>query len=419
MSVPLRCLVIDPESSGLDLVAALRERGADVRTYEQRRPFVLTGASDESRPEDALIRFGERCRPDHVLAGSESSVSAAEWLADHLDVPGSPLRSAFPRRNKDAMMQRVRRVGLAHVSSLAVASLDELRQRRAEVAFPAFVKPAASAGSDRCRAVEHWGELEQAVQAVLTSEPIMGIGNETAVVQDFIDGPQFFVNAVTVAGRHLVTDVFGYRLRVVDGAPQLFAGRSDAVDAPEVRATVEYVLRCLDALEVREGASHTEVRVGRSGPVLIELNARLMGPMQPAAVFLAAQGYSQATVWAVALTAGPEEAHRLLRGGDVTCCIGWYLLTAPRSGLLRSIDRALLGSVPCFAGAYGLPSVGTRIITDNRVTTADLGIVYLTHPNARAVEAGLEVLARHEAAGVIVDIDPCAPGADGHILQGC
>ena len=419
MTVPIRCLVIDPESSGLDLVRALRERGVDVRTYRQERPLVVTGEHTAERPEVALIRAGELHRPDHVLAGSESSVSAAEWLADHLGVPGSPLSSAFARRNKDGMMQRVRRAGLAHVRSIEVGSVDELRGRHSDVRFPAFVKPAASAGSDRCRAVASWTELEGAVAAVLTSDPLMGVGNEAAVVQDFIDGPQYFVNAVTVAGEHLVTDVFDYRLRVVDGAPQLYAGRSYDLRDPEVAEIVDYVLRCLDALDVQEGASHTEIRVGDRGPVLIELNARLMGPMQPSEVYVAAQGFSQAMVWAAAVTGGMDDARRLVEDREHQARIGWFLLTPSRPGVLRHVDHGLIESVPAFAGSHGVPCPGTPVDTENRVTTADLGIVYLVHHDPHRIDAGLEVLTRHEADDALVKIDPCASGTSRDNLQGC
>lgn len=419
MTSSVRCLVVDPESSGLDLVAALRARGVDVHTYDQVHPFVLDAADSTSRPEDGLIRVGEACRPTHVLAGSESSVSAAEWLAHHLGLPGSPLSSAFSRRNKDGMMQRVRRAGLAHVRSMAVSSVDEVRQRAAEVRFPAFVKPAASAGSDRCRAVASWSELERAVEAVLTSDPIMGVGNEAAVVQDFIDGPQFFVNAVTVAGEHVVTDVFDYRLRVVEGAPQLYAGRSHRLRAPEVTEIVGYVLRCLDALEVKEGASHTEVRLSGRGPVLIELNARLMGPMQPSDVYVTAQGFSQAMVWAAAVTDGVDAARRLVGERVHHDCIGWFLLSASCSGVLRGVDRGLIEALPTFAGLHGVPRLGELIVTENRVTTADLGMVYLVDRDARRVEADLEALTQYEADGALLEIEPCAPGTSRDNLQGC
>lgn len=402
MTVPLRCLVIDPESAGLDLVRALRERGAEVFVRDQRTPLLLEKEGSTSTPDVDLVEFAEQVRPDHVLAGSESSVSAAEWISDHLGTPASPLRSAHARRDKNGMVQAVRAAGLACMHSLAVESVDGLRLRRSEVSFPAFVKPAASAGSDRCRAVDSWEELESAVLDVLQCEPIMGIGNESVVVQDFVDGPQFFVNAVTVAGQHIVTDVFDYRLRVVDGSPHLFAGRSYALDDPFVEPLVEYVTACLDALDVREGASHTEIRVSSTGPVLIEVNARLMGPMQPAEVFVPAQGYSQATLWATALVEGAGAARDLVEAPRPRACVGWYLLSAVRSGVVDAVDASRIEGLPSFRAVHGLPEVGADVVVTNRTTTADLGIVHLVDASVQRVEDDLLALGRLEEDGRVI-----------------
>lgn len=406
MSQPrLRVLVIDPESSGADLLSALNERGAECTTYWQDDVFVRKTSAEATRPEDRLLALARATDFDAVVAASESAVSAAEVVAEMLDLPTNDPALTFARRDKAGMMDAVARAGLPVPASHRVSGREEVAALAESMQLPVVVKPTASAGSDACLIAQAWQEVSDHVARTLSGVSILGVGHTALAVQEYIDGPQYFVNTVSMSGRHLVTEVYSCSFREVDGAPHLVSGRSFERDDDRVRDVVEYTLRCLDALSVRHGAGHTEVRVGASGPVLIEFNGRLMGPTQPVHFFQEAQGYSQATVYATALTEGFDAAERLVEQGRTPVTLAYHLLTAPREGRFLRYEMDALAGLLSFRRLHNRATPGSVVTLANRVTTADLGIVFLAHPDEDVVEADLSSLAAAELDGRIVTME--------------
>lgn len=90
--------------------------------------------------------------------------------------------------------------------------------------------------------------------------------------------------------------VWKYDKRLCNGSPVVYFGlRLLAIDSePGIHAMVQYIFGVLDALGIRNGAVHSEVKTEERGPVLIEANCRLHGgegtwaPMAEACL-----GYSQ------------------------------------------------------------------------------------------------------------------------------
>jgi hypothetical protein len=56
---------------------------------------------------------------------------------------------------------------------------------------------------------------------------------------------------------------------------------------------MSYILRVLDVLEIRDGAAHAEVRMTSSGPALVEIAARAMGPAGSTTAIAAGTGHDQ------------------------------------------------------------------------------------------------------------------------------
>lgn len=404
--MPQHVLILDPESAGADLVRELQKRNVAVVSWWQSVPFVLDDPSSDTAPDADLVRLVDSNEFDFIVAGSESGVSAAEWLAARRGLPASDPAFIHHRRDKDAMVARIREAGLRASRSHLVADDQELDIAVADVGLPAVVKPSSSAGSDLVRVTRTLEETRSATAEILRSTSIMKNHNRGAVVQEYLDGPQFHVNTVIVDGEHWVTEVYSNLFRDVDGAPQLYAGRTHDLRYPHIMEIVSYTLSCMDALGVRHGATHSEVRVTRSGPTLVEFNGRLMGPAQPTDYFVGAQGFSQATVLADALSGRTAEAHASMSGSRQT--LGFYMLSAESSGVLEMIDVDSVRSLASFSEISNVPAVGTFVATENRVTTAELGLIFLAHSEPAQVDADISELTRREREGRIHTVRPLA-----------
>ena len=161
-----------------------------------------------------------------------------------------------------------------------------------------MVKPPDSAGSDRVRFCRTSADVLTACDSVLTSENVFGTRNCAAVIQEALTGPEFYVNTVSIGGRHLIAETWRYtKTRTADGAPIFDYEEPADLGGREVTAVHMYVRRALDALGVCHGAAHCEVILSARGPVLIDPGVRLGGGVLPSIAerFL---GYSHASLLA-------------------------------------------------------------------------------------------------------------------------
>ena len=179
-------------------------------------------AGEVDRFADAGIRLV--CPPVRVVALCGDKAGFARWAAD---------------------------AGLPHPRTVPPAGADGL-------AFPAFAKPrhgSGSAGAARCADPE-------AVRVHCST------GGEW-IVQEFLDGPEFTVDAHLGPRGEVTVCVPRIRLRVQGGQSQ----ESRTVDDPGVRNLAIETLRRLAAEGLRGPANVQVIRA--PDPVLVEVNPRL------------------------------------------------------------------------------------------------------------------------------------------------
>jgi biotin carboxylase len=211
-----------------------------------------------------------------VIATSELSVPFADALGAALDVPGNPVCTAAGRRDKVAMRALALEAGV-RVPRYRIVEADGIRDAVAHIGYPAILKPPTGAGAHGVHLVRAPTELEQVLSELETVD-LFGRPVARWLVEQYVRGRELAVNAFTVDGRHTIVDVWEYRQPGTDDDDQPYWDlvQLDATD-PDFAAAREFVLATLDVYGVRIGPSHTEIKVGASGPVLIEIASRLPG----------------------------------------------------------------------------------------------------------------------------------------------
>jgi D-alanine-D-alanine ligase-like ATP-grasp enzyme len=394
-------VLVDPSASGTSLSEAISERGG-VPLHVWHQELAERHAADPTRHKLLHTDLARTTRalldaaPVAVLAGSEYGVTLTNQLAMALSLPHNDPALATARRDKQAMLQVVEAAGLAVPHSYLVSEEAELEQVLAKLArYPVMVKPKDSAGSDGCAMCHDADEVAAAFRSLKGVVNYMRVENTEILVQEFIDGPQYIVDTVSVDGRHYLTDVFRYRIDNLAGKPVIRDSILRIELTAEERAAVEYVFSCLTALGIRNWAAHSEVRITASGPVLIEVNSRLMGPLLPADPFVASLGYSQATVLADAaldrLSFGSPEAF----GYAPRRTLGHLMLRAWQGGVITAMPGLdVIRRLPGFHSMIRLPSVGTRLSPENPLTNATTGVAYFISEDEEVVLRSME--AAHE-----------------------
>jgi biotin carboxylase len=289
--------------------------------------------------------------------------------------------------------------GLAVPRTTVAASEVDAVTWAADLGVPTVVKPVDSAGADGVAFCSTPVEVGKAFRSLHQRVNRMGKVNETVLVQETMEGQQYFINTVSRAGRHRVIEVWAdQRRRFPDG---VVCDREDLIPPggrPQ-EALVAYVIKVLDALAIREGPAHTEVMLTASGPMLIECAARMQGTIVPEAVTAAiGENHVSATVTAAshpqAHDQGAERPYSLLQH---LCVVS---LIALRDG--RMNERGIAGALP---GLTTLHSVLSGTAPGQPVQrTVDLftspGYLYLLSPDSDQIERDYRRIREAEQGGL-------------------
>ena len=231
-----------------------------------------------------------------VVAGAETGVKLADCLSEAVARWAPAVRTngaagAEARRNKWDMGEKVRGAGVRAVRQLRSMGWDADLERwlrddwkvdPADDAAPVdlIVKPTESAGSDGVTGCKTVGEVRAAVGALVGAINGLGQKNEEVLIQEFLRGDEYIVDAVSRDGVHKVVGMWLYDRKPTNGAGFVCHGqRFMSADEPVVGLLVAYAETVLDALEFRHGPSHMEVKLvpGSEAPCLVEVGARCHG----------------------------------------------------------------------------------------------------------------------------------------------
>ncbi|MTD15673.1 ATP-grasp domain-containing protein [Nakamurella sp. YIM 132087] len=278
-------VLVDPLHTGAGFKRAARERGYRVVAI-YTMPREVLRAIDPEYTRGAVLNLhtrdvprAARSLPSDVVAvvpATEPSVDFADRLAARLGLPGNLPATARARRDKTEMRRRAVGSGI-RVPRHQVTHAAGIRSAADALGYPAILKPPTGAGSAGVTLLPDAAAADRAV-AALTGTDLFGAPVLRYLVEEYVRGRELAVNVFTVDGVHQLVDVWEYRRP--DGAdydqPYWDVVQLDP-DDPAAAAGWAFARTVIDAFGVRTGPSHTEIKLGAAGPVLIETASRLPG----------------------------------------------------------------------------------------------------------------------------------------------
>jgi biotin carboxylase len=259
-------------------------------TDEQRRlgdGLHVLDYTDWAAVRPLVTRLHERPGFAAAVSLTEAGQEVAGRVSDLLGLGGTGYEVAHRVRDKWAMRQHLTGQHLAGRDPAAVGAAP-LRDRgdlaafAARYGYPLIVKPSnatASFGIFRvggpADADAAWAGVQR-LRGTRTDRGSLPFLIEDFLIEEYIDGPEYSVESFSFAGRHVVvaiTEKFTDPVTFTELGHAVPA-RLAAAPAAAVRAAV---IRFLDAMGVRDGTGHTEVRIGPRGPAVIEGHTRIAG----------------------------------------------------------------------------------------------------------------------------------------------
>ncbi|GAA1847242.1 ATP-grasp domain-containing protein [Actinomadura bangladeshensis] len=282
-------LLVDPVLTGLPFKAACRARGHTVVSlYTLSAEALREFAPDHASGDDVTLYAADPARACALVAGTgrriravvpatEPAVHVADVLASRLGLPGNDPATALARRDKSVMRRLAVRAGIAVPEFERVSRPADARTAARRIGFPLVLKPATGAASRGVRLVPHPQDLDAAVAAAADLD-LFGAPVRDWLVERYVRGREFAVNAFSLDGRHRIIDVWEYLQPSGADYDQPYWDLIQVPrDDPAHGTAAAFALRVLDAFGIRVGPSHTEVKGDERGVSLMEVASRLPG----------------------------------------------------------------------------------------------------------------------------------------------
>ena len=201
---------------------------------------------------------------------------AAAHAREACGIPGTSVRTAFLCRDKPAMKEALRAVGIPTAQSTGASNAAEVRDFVASVGYPIILKPRAAAGASGTSRVDSDAELDRALAELGAT------GATDIAVEEFVEGHEGFYDTICIDGHPAYDFISHYYPNVLEAmrerwiSPQFIAtNRVDAVQ--DYSAVRELGLRAIDALGIGTSATHMEWFFGPKGLRFSEIGCRPPG----------------------------------------------------------------------------------------------------------------------------------------------
>ena len=225
--------------------------------------------------QDAILEKCRKIKPSAICSiASDLATLTVNYVAETLNLPCNPTSILEQCTNKFEMRKALLKHGVKTPKFVKVSN-DDTNYTEAifDFQFPVIVKPTDRSGSRGITKVNSPKDISLAVK-VAQKESFA----HQAIVEEFIEGDEYSCECITQNGKH---HFLAFTKKYTTNAPHFIeTGHIEPSDIPEdLQPTIKQeIFKALDALNIKNSASHTEFKIDQHGNFgIIEIGARMGG----------------------------------------------------------------------------------------------------------------------------------------------
>lgn len=219
-------------------------------------------------------------------------------------------------RDKFLMRKLLSKAGIDDTPFTTASTIKDIDSFTDLHEFPIIIKPKNGWGSKGVSIIRNKKEIEPAIEWFSKSYP-----NEEFYVEKYLIGQEYSVEAFSEDGKHKViciTKQFNNNDHMIEVGHVIPAELGEK----ETIAIEDLVYKVLNLLNVKKGASHTEIILTEDGPRIIETHVRLAGDLIPDMIQIAS-GIDLYDIWA-RQTLGEKIFHEIEEIAFKKYCSIWF-----------------------------------------------------------------------------------------------
>lgn len=275
----------------LPAVLKAKELGYEVHCFAWRDGAVCEAYADYFYPisiveKDEILKECMRIGINGITSiASDVAVLTVNYVASRMGLISNPDEYSEITTNKYLMRECFTRNDIPS-PRYAIAAKDGAYNIKG-FKFPLIVKPTDRSGSRGVEKVLDPVQLDKAIARAQKDS-----FNGAAIIEEYVTGCEISVESISYEGCHYILQITD---KVTTGAPYFveLEHHQPSELSPFIQGRVkDIVLRALDALHVRYGASHSELKITEDGDIrVIEIGARMGGDFIGSTLVRLSTGY--------------------------------------------------------------------------------------------------------------------------------
>lgn len=260
------------------LILKAKEMGYETHVFAWQDGSIGEHTADYFYPisiieKEKILEVCKKIKPVAVTTiASDLAGITVNYLARNLNLPCNSERNILISTNKYEMRKALKKENIPTPEFHIVKDGDDLSFIK-KMKYPIIVKPTDRSGSRGITKLESYDGIETAVASA--------IGNSferMAIVESYLEGNEYSCECISYNGEHTFLTV---TKKFTTGAPHFIeTGHLEPSDLNDelIMRIKTNIFRALDALEIRNGASHSEFKIDSNGDIrIIEIGARMGG----------------------------------------------------------------------------------------------------------------------------------------------
>lgn len=270
-----KVIIIGANEFQRELVLTSKRAGYETHVFAWEEGAVAKADADFFYPisiveKDEILKHALEIRPVGIASiGSDLATLTVNYIADKLGLVGNSLHCTEISTNKLMMRNAFKEHG---VPSAGYWDADLFDADSEDISFPLIVKPVDRSGSRGVTLVHDDTQLKEAVTRAKGES-----FSQKVIIEEYLIGKEYSVEYISYRGRHTFLQLTE---KFTTEAPHFIeTGHCEPAEVPEemLENIKKIVENALDSLEIKNGASHTEIRIDGENIRVIEVGARMGG----------------------------------------------------------------------------------------------------------------------------------------------
>jgi len=193
------------------------------------------------------------------------------YVAEKMNLVGNGIKATEKSTNKHIMRETFKKNGDPSPKSILID--DNIKLNNLELDLPIIIKPTDRSGS---RGIFKLDNFENLIEIVEKSKK-ESFENKV-LIEEYVEGDEYSVEFISYRGKHTF---LALTQKFTTGSPNFIeTGHLEpaSIDNETLEEIKKVVMHALDSLEIKNGASHSEIKIDNNGKIkIIEIGSRMGG----------------------------------------------------------------------------------------------------------------------------------------------